>query len=292
MKQEVDYAALKAGGIIKQKQPDLFSVRVRVPFGNIETETLRKLTEIADKYGRGKLHITVRQGFEIPYVHLKDIDIVSKELKEVGLTLGACGPRVRVIVACQGNQICQHALGNSIALAEKLDAEYYGQGDLPHKFKMAVTGCPNACAKPHENDLGFVAVAEPELAEPEECIECGLCEEVCTSGACKLQEGHPTFDYQKCFFDGKCIQVCPTGALRARREGWNAILGGKFGKQPQLGRLFASFLSDKQAVTLVSQIIKVYQTRAKKGERLAELIDRIGFSAFREAVNSEVSKSV
>ncbi|GFP30214.1 hypothetical protein [Candidatus Hakubella thermalkaliphila] len=58
----LDLDILKAGGLIKQRQPDLFSVRVRALAGNLTAGQLAKLGEISTKYGKGYVHVTMRQG--------------------------------------------------------------------------------------------------------------------------------------------------------------------------------------------------------------------------------------
>ncbi|MBT9170086.1 MAG: Anaerobic sulfite reductase subunit C [Actinobacteria bacterium] len=285
----LDLDILKAGGLIKQRQPDLFSVRVRALAGNLTAGQLAKLGEISTKYGKGYVHVTMRQGVEIPFVHLDNLETVAEELDEVGLKLGACGPRFRVITACQGASICNHGLGDTESLAKKIDERYYGRSGLPHKFKVGIAGCPNACIKPQENDLGFMGVAQPILDESNgaECISCGICEDVCPVKAIQLVDGKPQIDLTRCINDGKCINSCPTGSLRPEREGWTVFVGGKFGKHPQLGWVFDKFVSEEEAVELVEKILKAYCHLAHKRERLGELINRIGLEKFREAVQSE-----
>lgn len=69
----VDYAALKKGGFMRQKQKNNFSLRLRVVGGNVTAEQLAKIAEVAKKYGDGHVHLTSRQSIEIPFVKLDDI---------------------------------------------------------------------------------------------------------------------------------------------------------------------------------------------------------------------------
>ncbi|MBI4744628.1 MAG: 4Fe-4S binding protein [Actinobacteria bacterium] len=281
-----DLTALKSGGFIKQIQPDLFAIRLRVPVGDIKSNQLAKVAEIAEKYGQGILHLTVRQGVEIPYINFKDFESVKEELAGVGLNLGACGARVRVVTGCPGLAVCPQGMMETKNFGKKLDDRYFGRGGIPHKFKMGITGCPNSCAKPQENDLGFMGVVEPLFDESDgcECISCGLCEEVCPSGAIKMVEGKPVIDLSICLHDAECIKSCPTGSIRRGRTGWNVFVGGKWGKHPQLGVLFKEFVSNEEGLELVENILKAYTALADKKERLGALINRIGLEKFKEEV--------
>lgn len=290
----IDLSALKAGGFIKQKQPDLFVIRLRIPVGSISSEQLIKVAEVARKYGNGKVHLTARQGIEIPNVHFGDFDSVKNELAEAGIGLGACGARVRVVTGCPGTTACRNALADVQSLGKRIDDCYFGRGGIPHKFKVAVAGCPRACTKPQENDLGFMAVVEPILRETDEnqCTSCGLCEEVCPSGAIKLVDGKPEIDRDKCFYDGDCISVCPTEVLIANRQGWRAFVGGRFGRRPKLGVFFKDFLTGDQAFELVGKTVNAYGSLGNKGERLGITIERLGLKKFEEEVDREpVSKA-
>lgn len=282
----MDEKTLKEGGFIKQRQAEFFIVRVKVLAGDATSEQLKKLAEIAEKYGKGWVHLSVRQGVEIPFVEIENFDSLVKELEEVGLSMGACGPRVRVVVACPGSSICPYGLGNTKDLAKKIDARLYGRGGLPHKFKVGVSGCPSACAKPQENDLGFLGVVEPIFDEVEgECISCGLCVETCPTGAITLnEEEKPVIDYSKCSSDGRCVSICPTSAIRKKREGWRVFVGGKFGRHPQLGLFFTDYVSDEEALEIGEKVLSAYKRLGKKKERLREVIERLGLEKFKQEV--------
>ena len=101
----VDYAVLKKGGFMRQKQKNNFSLRLRVVGGNLTAEQLAKVAEVAEKFGDGHVHLTSRQSVEIPFIKLEDIDAVKAALAEGGVQPGVCGPRVRTTTACQGNAV-------------------------------------------------------------------------------------------------------------------------------------------------------------------------------------------
>ena len=96
-----DYAVLKKGGFMRQKQKNNFSLRLRVVGGNLTAKQLAKIAEVSDKFGDGYVHLTSRQSVEIPFIKLDDIDEVKAALAEGDVEPGVCGPRVRTITACQ-----------------------------------------------------------------------------------------------------------------------------------------------------------------------------------------------
>lgn len=98
----VDYATLKKGGFMRQKQKNNFSLRLRVVGGNLTAKQLATIAEVSDKYGEGYVHLTSRQSVEIPFIKVDDIDEVKAALAKGDTEPGVCGPRVRTITACQG----------------------------------------------------------------------------------------------------------------------------------------------------------------------------------------------
>ena len=143
---EIDYGALKKGGFMRQKQKGKFSLRLGVIGGHLTAEGLATVARVAEKYGKGYVHMTSRQGVEIPFIDFKDIEEVKAELLKGGVRPGVCGPRVRTVTACQGSEICPSGCIDSYGIAVELDKRYFGR-ELPHKFKFGVTGCQNNCLK-------------------------------------------------------------------------------------------------------------------------------------------------
>ena len=87
-----DYATLKAGGFMRQKQKDMFSMRLRVVGGTVTVQQLKAIAEAAEKFGHNYVHLTSRQGVEIPFIRLEEIDdpggIYHREVRLQRVSLG------------------------------------------------------------------------------------------------------------------------------------------------------------------------------------------------------------
>lgn len=282
---EYNIRELKSGGLMKQKEKDLFSFRLRIVGGFVKSGQLIKLSEIAKKYGKGYIHLTTRQGIEIPHINFRDFEEVKKELAKVELEMGACGQRVRTITACQGKE-CSHGLIDCFALAKEIDKKYFGIGGHPHKFKIGITGCPNGCIKPQENDLGVMGRLKKNFVK-ENCNFCGLCAEVCPVGAIKVdkEKREIIFQEEKCIGCGDCVYSCPTGAWQKRQEGYTIFVGGKMGKFPRLGIKVFDFIESKAKVLeIIRKTLKFYKKEGKPGERFRDTLDRVGIDKYKESI--------
>ena len=278
---------LKSGGLMKQKEKDLFSLRLRIVGGFVNSAQLISLSGIAEKYGKGYLHLTTRQGIEIPNVRLSDLKEVEEALAEVNLQLGSCGQRVRTVTACQGKE-CRHGLIDCLALAREIDRKYSGVGGHPHKFKIAITGCPNGCIKPQENDLGIMGRLKKSFIN-ENCNYCGLCTKVCPAKAIKVDRDKQEllFSGRKCIGCSKCVYSCPTSAWQNRQEGYSIFAGGKMGKFPKLAKKVFGFIATKEQVhEITRKTLKFYKEVGKEGERFRDTLDRVGFKRYKEAVKA------
>ena len=271
---KTDYAALKKGGFMRQKQKDNFSLRLAVVGGTLTAENLRKIAEVAEKYGDGHVHLTSRQGVEIPFVKLQDIDDVKDSLAEGGCVPGVCGPRVRTVTACQGSEICPSGNIDTYHIAKELNDRYFGR-ELPHKFKFGVTGCQNNCLKAEENDVGIKGAAQVTWKE-DACIQCGVCEKACREKAITLEDNQVKVDYSKCNFCGRCAKSCPTDAWDVK-EAYLLSFGGTFGNSISKGEsLLPLITSEEQLFRVTDAAIQFFDDYGKAGERFKFTIDRVG----------------
>jgi len=281
---KVDYKSLKKGGFMKQVQKDRFSMRLRSVGGQIGVEELHKISQIAREYGEGYIHLTARQGIEIPFIKLEDIDTVKNELSKVGLETGACGARVRTVTACQGITICPSGLIDTTALAKELDQRYFAK-DLPHKFKLGVTGCQNNCLKAEENDLGIKGGMQPSW-EKKKCSFCGLCEAVCPQKAIVMNKDDHNLVYsqEKCIQCGKCVKSCPVGAWQGE-SGFFIFFGGRLANKIATGQQLLPLILEKEALFKVIDASLAFFTKyGRAGERFSLTIERIGWEVLKNAL--------
>ncbi|MDR1070288.1 MAG: 4Fe-4S binding protein [Gracilibacteraceae bacterium] len=280
----VDYQALKNGGFMRQTQKNRFSLRLKVVGGNLTADQLLTIAEISKKYGDGHVHLTSRQGVEIPFIKLADVETVKAELEAGGVNTSVCGPRVRTVTACQGREICPFGCIDTYPLAADIADRYFGR-ELPHKFKFGVTGCMNNCLKAEENDLGvkggFIVAWSKES-----CTFCGLCVKACREGAVIRAGGEILLDENKCNHCGRCVKACPPGAWKGE-PGYILSFGGLFGNFIAKGKRVLPIIRDKETLFRAADAaLAFFERRANPGERFRAAIDRAGWSTFQKEMET------
>ena len=279
MAQKVDYAALKKGGYMRQKQKGYGSLRLAVVGGNLTAENIKTVAEVAEKYGRGYVHMTSRQGIEIPFIKVEELAEVKEALAKGGVGTGVCGPRVRTVTACQGSEVCPSGCIDTYTLAKELDERYFGR-ELPHKFKFGVTGCQNNCLKAEENDVGIKGGMNIEYKE-DDCISCGVCVKACRQDALKMVDGKIELDAQKCNHCGRCVKSCPVDAWKGT-PGYIVSFGGTFGNNIYKGEELLPLIPDKETLFRVTDAaINFFEKNANPSERFRKTLQRVGEEDFR-----------
>ena len=265
---------------MKQKQKNNFSLRLACVGGTLTAENLKKIAEVAEKYGDGYVHLTSRQGVEIPFIKLDDIDDVKDDLAKGGCKPGVCGPRVRTVTACQGNAVCPSGNINSYDIAVKLNERYFGR-ELPHKFKFGVTGCQNNCLKAEENDVGIKGGMNIAYKE-DDCISCGVCVKACRQEALKMVDGKVELDAEKCNHCGRCVKSCPVDAWEGT-PGYIVSFGGTFGNNIYKGEELLPLIPDKETLFRVTDAaITFFEKNANPSERFRKTLQRVGEEDFRK----------
>ncbi|MDU2063868.1 MAG: 4Fe-4S binding protein [Sporomusaceae bacterium] len=275
----------KKFGFIPQRQKGLLLMRVRNAAGDMTATQMRKLADLAEKYGNGEFHVTVRQGMEIPGVKEELFEEAYNAILEAGLLPAVCGPRVRPVVSCPGTATCPYGLEDTKELAKFLDQHFVGR-ELPAKTKFAISGCANACTKPEAHDVGCKGAHEP-IVDPSNCIHCGACVRRCPAKAMSLDTGEVVIDTDKCLACGVCISICPKKTIHTGRTGFHVYIGGKGGRYSYDGKLLESFVPADKIAQYLDALLAVYNEKGEKGQRLCVLVANEGIEALTAQVQEK-----
>lgn len=143
---------LEKGAII-QRDKENYAIAPHIPGGITNPAQLRKIADVADKYGAQALKLTSAQRIAMVGLPEEKIDEIWAELGEKpGAAIGIC---VRSIKICPGTTFCKRGQQDSVTLGLEMDKRYHGL-QLPGKLKMGSSGCANDCAEVCIKDLGII----------------------------------------------------------------------------------------------------------------------------------------
>jgi dissimilatory sulfite reductase (desulfoviridin) alpha/beta subunit len=200
--QSIDYDALKKRGFLRQKQDGYFLLRTRTTAGNFSIAQVEALLKIAKKYGKDIIHPTTRQGMEVPFILFENIDQVEKEALAANIAIGTSGPRLRSTTVCPGNNWCKSGLVDTFGFFKRIEDELGIRCayDLPHKFKIAVSGCPNRCTRAESTEIGLHG--QVEVVDGERKIGYAI-----YLGGCGGRTPHLGFKLDKTFSEDEALEL-------------------------------------------------------------------------------------
>jgi len=141
---------------------DYFMMRIAITNGVLSAAQARVIANITKQHARNLADITVRQAIQLHWLTIESLPEIVDALSAAGLSpKGACGDVVRNVTGCPLAGVAANELIDSAPLAREIAALLAGNPDfynLPRKFKISVTGCPDWCSVPEINDIGLTAV--------------------------------------------------------------------------------------------------------------------------------------
>lgn len=221
-----------------------------------------------------------------------------EDLVERGAAIEGLKCRYHEVKVCGGAAGCPLTLTEdkniSLAMAgvlrtSGLEEHISGRVDGPvlfhHRFRVALSGCPNACSQPQIVDFGVIAQSVPGRGEGA-CTGCGLCIKVCREGSVRLLEDGPVFDASSCVNCGQCARSCPVDAIIEIRKGFKVLAGGKLGRHPRLAEVLLDLVDQAELKAALEGAVRLYKEEGRDGERFSAMVERIGISRLRERVSA------
>lgn len=153
-----------------------YSVVPRMFGGVTNPRELRAIADVAEKYDIPTVKVTGGQRIDMLGAKKQDLPAIWRDLREQGgLVSGhAYAKALRTVKTCVGKEWCRFGVQDSTTLGVELEHLTWGSF-MPHKFKMAVSGCPRNCAEASIKDFGIV------------CLESGYELQVGGNGGTKLR---------------------------------------------------------------------------------------------------------
>tara|TARA_R110002167_G_scaffold218932_17_gene423586 strand:+ start:504 stop:2594 length:2091 start_codon:yes stop_codon:yes gene_type:complete len=153
-----------ARGVYGQRQQGVQMIRIKLPYGKVTSNQLRRISDVADEYSTGRLHITTRQDIQIHYVDLDRTPELWAQLEQDDVTLReACGNTVRNVTASETA---------GIDIGEPFDVSPYAEAlfkyflrnpvsqEMGRKFKVSFSASDADTGLSYMHDLGFIAKIE------------------------------------------------------------------------------------------------------------------------------------
>jgi nitrite reductase (NADH) large subunit len=135
-----------------------YSVVPRIWGGLTNPDELRAIADVAEKYQVPTVKITGGQRIDLLGVKKEDLPKMWADLNARGMVSGhAYGKSLRTVKTCVGSEWCRFGTQASMTMGIELEKITWGSW-TPHKFKMAVSGCPRNCAEATIKDFGVVGV--------------------------------------------------------------------------------------------------------------------------------------
>lgn len=135
-----------------------YSVVPRMWGGLTSAKELRAIADVVDKYELPMVKVTGGQRLDIFGVKKEQLPLVWSDLNAAGMVSGhAYAKALRTVKTCVGSEWCRFGTQDSTGLGVKLEKDTWGSW-MPHKFKMAVSGCPRNCAEATIKDFGVICV--------------------------------------------------------------------------------------------------------------------------------------
>ncbi len=152
-----DFTRWQASNVLPQKQNGYAIVMATVQLGDMTSEQMRVVADLASSYADGSVRVTMDQNLVFRWVKTADVRALYSKLAAAGLGLAAAGT-VADVASCPGAESCRLAVTQSRGLGKLLEDHLRERPDLIEKAdgaRIKISGCPNGCGQHHIATIGF-----------------------------------------------------------------------------------------------------------------------------------------
>jgi sulfite reductase beta subunit len=306
---------------ISETGESVFTIKIGLPPNSrISTDTLKKIIDIADTYGVKVVRATRGMNIEFFAGSLENARKIVEEMAKYGFPAGGWGNSLWHITSCTAYLTCStfavDAPSVTKVLYDNFMPYFTGEEKLPSKLMIFVSGCTNVCAGTLAGDIVVVGhwgqAPKPDPERIKFCLPTSAealkkvvpdVEAVCPVNAIKLY-GKPDgsvgieVDEKRCIACGRCKNVCDYFDWDPNKIGVAIFLGGKTsntGSGPRLGYKVVPWIpvnppDYKEIVAVVRKIVNIWKENAKQGERIGDMIDRIGIDSLMDQLGVPKSR--
>lgn len=294
------YHEIVKPGVLKhvsESGAELYSVRVGSP-RLVSIDFIREICDLADEFCGGYLRFTSRHNIEFLVSDKDKVEPLLAALKEKGLPVGGTGNSLSNMIHTQGWIHCHtpatDASGIVKAVMDDLH-EHFVNMDLPAKLRVSLACCLNMCGAVHCSDIAILGIHRtiPRIDHeklPKVC-EIPTLIASCPTAAIKPDPKKKSVKLteERCMFCGNCYTMCPAMEIMdPKNDGLAILVGGKVSNArtaPAFSRLAIPYLPNNpprwpEVTEAVRNIVEVWISDARKGERVGEWIQRIGWEKF------------
>ena len=151
------YQRWRATNVRPQKQFGYAIVIATVPLGDMSSDQMRVVGELARAYGDGTIRVTADQDLVFRWISTCDVRQLYRRLAAAGLGLAEAGT-IADVTSCPGAETCRLAVTQSRGLGRLLEDHLRERPDLiaaADGARIKISGCPNGCGLHHIATIGF-----------------------------------------------------------------------------------------------------------------------------------------
>ena len=214
-----------------------YSVVPRMWGGLTNPRELRAIADVVEKFDAPMVKVTGGQRLDIFGIKKEDLPAVWADLNAAGMVSGhAYGKSLRTVKTCVGSDWCRFGTQDSTGLGVKIEQMTWGSW-MPHKFKIAVSGCPRNCAEATIKDFGIV------------CVDSGYELHVGGNGGIKVRA---TDLLCKVATEEEAMEVCAAFTQLYREQAWYLERTAPWIERVGLDHIKSGLFDDPDSVRLLA----------------------------------------